>query len=98
MGVIHSRVAHKVRPKIFLSKYSFLDHAYYTLMKSDGLTPYPVFPQSFHPLLWPSTKEQECVCLFDIMPCPVHIAKFSLCKSHHPWSQTLYCGLKLSLL
>lgn len=43
-------------------------------MKSDGLTPYPVFLQSLSPLLWPcASKEQVCLCLVSTMP---------LCCSH----------------
>jgi len=33
-------------------------------MKSDGLIPYHIFPQSLHPLLLPSSNEEQvCVCL-----------------------------------
>lgn len=58
-------------------------------MKSDGLTPYPIFRQSLCPLLQPCANEdQVCVCFVSTMPCPAHVAKFWLCKSDCRHSET----------
>ena len=49
-----------------------------------GLTPNPIFLQSRRQLLWPSVnKKHVCVSLIITMMCPPHVAKFSLCESHH---------------
>lgn len=66
-------------------------------MKSDGLTPYLIFPQSLCPLLQPyANEEQVCVCFVGTMPCPAHVAKLWLCESHCHQFQTSYCGLHAS--
>jgi hypothetical protein len=68
-----------------------------TNYKERFLTPNPIFPQSLCPLLQPwANKEQLCVCLVGIMPCPAHIAKFSVHESCHQ-SQTLYQIASLGL-
>lgn len=45
-------------------------------MKSDGLTPYAVLLQRFHPLMWPCASEEHA------MPCPDHITN-AVSKANH---------------
>ena len=52
------------------------------IMKSDSLSPYPVFPQSLRPLPWPCTEKQEYICLVNTMPCPTLVAECSQCESN----------------
>lgn len=52
-------------------------------MKSDGLAPYPIFPQCLQTLLRPCTYEENvCVCLVSTMPCQGHAPRFSIGESH----------------
>jgi len=60
-------------------------------MKSDGLTLYFIFSMKSASTLLPCTKDKQvCVCLVGTMPCPAHIARYSVHESHHPQTQTLY--------
>ena len=58
-------------------------------MKSDGFSPRPIFFTKS--LSLPCTNDaQVCTCLVGTMPCPAHVANFSLRSSHTLQFQTLY--------
>ena len=74
----------------FLSEYLILDHENYTLWRVMVWLHTLLFHEVC-PLLRPcAKKEQLCICLVSTRPCPAHVAKFLLCKSHHHQSQTPY--------
>jgi len=49
-------------------------------MKTDSLSPYPLFPQCIRPLPWPCTEKQMYICLVNTMPCPASAAECSQCE------------------
>jgi hypothetical protein len=58
-----------------------------------------IFFHSLCSLIWPSqNNEQVCAPLVSTMPFPANAAKFSLCKLHCHYFQTLYCRLHPSRL
>jgi hypothetical protein len=79
-----TRVAQKVMPHIFYSKYVFLNHENYTQWRV------MVFRNTlfFHKV----SSTSVCVCLVGTVPCSVHVATFSLRESHRHQPQTSHRG------